>query len=50
MSPNTIRKGLAELAARDSNPAAAINARLRKPGGGRKRCSDSDAGLQETLE
>jgi hypothetical protein len=50
MSPNTIRKGLAELAARDSNPAAAIDTRLRKPGGGRKRCSDSDAGLQEALE
>src|ERR1039457_6336419 len=49
MSPNTIRKGLAELAARDSNPAAAMDTRLRKPGGGRKRCGDSDAGLQEGL-
>jgi transposase len=50
MSPNTIRKGLAELAARDSNPDAGVESRLRKPGGGRKRCSDSDAGLQETLQ
>jgi hypothetical protein len=50
MSPNTIRKGLAELAARDVNPDAALDSRLRKPGGGRKRCSDSDAGLLETLE
>jgi len=33
MSPNTIRKGLAELAARNSNPDAAIDSRLRKPGG-----------------
>jgi hypothetical protein len=50
MSPNTIRKGLAELAARENHPAAAIDLRLRKRGGGRKRCSDSDTGLLETLE
>ena len=50
MSPNTIRKGLAELTARDSNPDAVIDSRLRKKGGGRKRCSDSDSGLLETLE
>ncbi len=50
MSPNTIRKGLAELAARDRNPGAVIESRLRKQGGGRKRCIDSDAGLLETLE
>src|SRR5271157_1325388 len=50
MSPNTIRKGLVELKARDSDPSAVVDSRLRKPGGGRKRCSDSDAGLLETLE
>ena len=50
MSPNTIRKGLAELTAREINPDMAINPRLRKEGGGRKRCSDSDSGLLETLE
>jgi len=50
LSPNTIRKGLAELIPRDSNPNAEIDSRLRKKGGGRKRCSDSDAGLRETLE
>jgi hypothetical protein len=50
MSPNTIRKGLAELAARESNPEAAIDARLRRKGGGRKRSCDSDSGLLETLE
>lgn len=50
MSPNTIRKGLAELTARDSNLDAVPDSRLRKPGGGRKRCSDSDAGLQDMLE
>ena len=50
MSPNTIRKGLAELTAQDSNPDSVIGSRLRKPGAGRKRCSDSDTGLLETLE
>jgi len=30
ISSNTIRKGLAELTARDSNPDAAIDSRLRK--------------------
>src|ERR1035438_1102370 len=50
MSPNTIRKGLAELAARENHPSAAIDLRLRKRGGGRKRCRDSDTGLVETLE
>jgi hypothetical protein len=34
MSPNTIRKGLAELTARESNPHAAIDPRLRREGGG----------------
>ena len=41
---------MAELAARESNPHAAIDVRLRRLGGGRKRCSDSDSGLLETLE
>ena len=35
MSPNTIRKGLAELTARENNPGAVIDSRLRKQGGGR---------------
>jgi len=47
MSPNTIRKGLAELMARESNPQALIDSRLRKEGGGRKRCSEADPGLLE---
>src|ERR1035437_9063566 len=50
MSPNTIRKGLAELTARESNPHAAIDPRLRREGGGRKRCSESDPRLPDTLE
>lgn len=31
MSPNTIRKGLAELSARDADPDAEVTSRLRKP-------------------
>jgi len=50
MSPNTIRKGLSELTARESNPYAVIDSRLRREGGGRKRCSEADPGLTETLE
>ena len=50
MSPNTIRKGLAELTARARDPHAVIDSRLRREGGGRKRCSESDPGLTETLE
>ena len=37
MSPNTIRKGLADLTARENDPHAAIDSRLRREGGGRKR-------------
>ena len=36
MSPNTIRKGLAELAAREKHPEAPVALGLRRPGGGRK--------------
>ena len=50
MSPNTIRKGLAELAARAKNPQAPVHPYLRRKGGGRKRRSEADPGLLETLE
>ena len=50
MSPNTIRKGLAELAAREKNPQAQVDPYLRRKGGGRKRRSEADPGLQEALE
>jgi hypothetical protein len=49
MSPNTIHKGLLELAARDSNPSLAITVRLRKEGGGRKCQMEVDAGLLAAL-
>ncbi|MCG3191599.1 MAG: ISAzo13 family transposase ISSiac3 [Thermoanaerobaculia bacterium] len=50
MSPNTIRKGLAELLERRAHPEAPIGTRLRRPGGGRKRLSVLDQGLLESLE
>ena len=50
MSPNTIRKGLAELAAREGGPDFEVSSRLRKPGGGRKRLSESDPQLSVELD
>ena len=50
MSPNTIRKGLVELAWREKNPKAPVDSYLRRKGGGRKRRSEADPGLVETLE
>jgi hypothetical protein len=49
MSPNTIRKGLGELAAREANPNEAVSTRLRREGGGRKRCSEADPELIAAL-
>ena len=50
MSPNTITKGLAELAARAQDPKAPVDKRLRREGGGRKRSTEADPGLVEALE
>jgi len=50
MSPNTIRKGLAELATRDGEPDSEVSSRLRKPGGGRKRLSETDPQLNVELD
>ena len=50
LSPNTIAKGLAELATREENPTAAIELRLRAPGAGRKRCTQADTELPAALE
>ena len=50
MSPNTIRKGLAELEARQADPDAEVTSRLRKAGGGRKRLSETDPQLGEELD
>jgi Rhodopirellula transposase DDE domain len=50
MSPHTIVKGLAELAARREDPEAPVEARLRVAGGGRLRATDADPGLAASLE
>jgi Rhodopirellula transposase DDE domain len=50
MSPNTIIKGLAELAARREDPEATVETRLRAAGGGRLRATEADPGLAESLE
>jgi transposase len=50
MSRKTIRKGLAELGIRELEPDAPVTARLRSPGGGRKRLTETDPQLSEQLE
>jgi hypothetical protein len=50
MSPNTIRKGLGELTRRAQHPEAPVDPRLRRPGGGRKRQSELDPELIDSLE
>ena len=50
MSPNTIRKGLAELAVRDENPQAPVEPGLRRAGAGRKKHTESDPQLLQALE
>ena len=50
MSRKTIRKGLAELGAREDDPDAAVDSRLRSPGGGRKRLTETDPELFGALE
>ena len=50
MSRKTIRKGLAELGVRERVPDEPVTARLRSPGGGRKRLTETDPELFERLE
>jgi len=50
MSANTIRKGLWELSEREADPEAEVAERVRQEGGGRKRQTDLDPGLQAALE
>lgn len=50
MSRKTIRKGLAELEVRESEPNAPVAPRLRSPGGGRKRLTETDPELFARLE
>jgi Rhodopirellula transposase DDE domain len=50
MSPNTIRKGLAEIAQWPDVRGAEVGTRLRKPGGGRKRLSETDPQLSVEID
>ena len=50
MSPNTIRRGLAELQVRDADPLSEVTSRLRKAGGGRKRLTETDPELSDELD
>jgi len=50
LSVNTVRKGIAELKERKAHPEMAIGPSLRKAGGGRKRCTESDAQLKPALQ
>jgi len=50
MSPNTIKRGLAELEAREADPEAPIGSRLRKAGAGRRRATEADPDLEASLE
>jgi Rhodopirellula transposase DDE domain len=50
MSPNTIRRGLAELQDRQAHPDAPMDSRIRQPGGGRKTLTENDPDLLDALE
>ena len=50
MSPNTIRKGLEELTAREEAPDAPLDPALRRGGAGRKKSTDNDPELLQALE
>ena len=50
IAPNTIRKGLAELALRDADPDAPLEPNVRAKGAGRKRSSEADPDLVPALE
>jgi DDE family transposase len=50
MSRNTIAVGIHELRSRAAHPKVSPHSRIRRLGAGRKRCTESDAGLQAALE
>jgi len=50
MSPNTIRRGIAELLERATHPNAPVESRIRRPGGGRKSLTEIDTELVDSLE
>ena len=50
MSPNTVKKGLREIAADDVDMISDADARIRKPGGGRKQKKSASANRQADTE
>ncbi len=50
MSPNTIRRGIAELQERAAHPEVPVESRIRRPGGGRKPLTEVDPELLDSLE
>jgi hypothetical protein len=50
LARNTILAGTREIAYRRAHPRAKVSARIRQSGGGRKRLTDTDPGLQPALE
>lgn len=50
LSIDTIRKGIAELSLRETEPEAVVEARLRSAGGGRQRLDEQDPELVLALE
>lgn len=50
LARNTIRAGIREVAHRAAHPQEAVEDRIRRPGGGRKRLTETDPQLLEALE
>ena len=50
LARNTINAGLREIEHRKANPAEGVEERIRRPGGGRKRLSETDPQLLAALE
>jgi len=50
LARNTILVGTRELDYRQAHPRTAISIQIRSPGGGRKRATENDPGLQEALD
>lgn len=50
LSIDTIRRGMEELGMREIDPDAPVEARLRSPGGGRKRLDEKDREMIAALE
>jgi len=49
LARNTVAVGIAELEHRKAHPQEAIDPRIRCPGGGRKRLTQTDPGLRQAL-